>query len=130
MSNKTVVQLFYADWCGHCQNFKPEWQKFKELANKNNIKVEEYEADKDKQKVEEADVNGFPTIRINKEDYNGQRTAEAILAYIKGDKMDGGEYKQCGGKRQKKSLNPHHEDYYKIKYYKYKAKYLKKMNQF
>jgi thiol-disulfide isomerase/thioredoxin len=127
---KIKVQLFYANWCGHCNKFKPEWEEFKKLAKGGGIEYEEYEADKDKQKVDEANVSGFPTIRItmngNTEDYNGERTADAILSFVKGDKksMSGGS-NQCGGKRSKKSLNPNHEDYYKIKYWKYKAKYFK-----
>jgi thiol-disulfide isomerase/thioredoxin len=129
---KIKVQLFYANWCGHCNKFKPEWEQFKKLADGDNIKHEEYEADKDKQKVDEANVSGFPTIRItmngNTEDYNGERTADAILSFVKGDKKSmsgGGNPNQCGGKRLRKSLNPSHEDYYKIKYWKYKAKYFK-----
>lgn len=31
--NKTPsCVLFYADWCGHCQNFKPEYKKFSDKA--------------------------------------------------------------------------------------------------
>jgi len=128
-----TVKLYYADWCGHCIKFKPEWEKFKGIADKNGVKTEEYEADKDKQKIEEANVSGFPTIKIeisgNKEDYEGPRTAEAIMSHVKGDKKptEGGKFNQCGGggKKHKKSLNPNHESYYKIKYFKYKAKYMK-----
>ena len=32
---KCALVFFYADWCGHCQRFKPEWNKFKnEMNNK------------------------------------------------------------------------------------------------
>ena len=26
---KKEVTLYYADWCGHCKTFKPEWFGFK-----------------------------------------------------------------------------------------------------
>ena len=131
MSN-TKVELYYAEWCGHCNKFKPEWEKFKKNALDGGIKTNEYEAEKDKTKVEEANVSGFPTIIITingkKEDYNGPRTAEALMEYVKGDKpkpAEGGKYNQCGaGRKHKKSLNPNHETYYKVKYFKYKAKYM------
>lgn len=129
------VQLYHANWCGHCKSFMPEWEKFVEEAEKNGVTCESFEADKDKQEVEQANISGFPTIVIitngTKEDYNGPRTAQAIMSHIKGEKTSapaaGGKLNQCGGSRtrQRKSLNPNHEKYYKIKYFKYKAKYMK-----
>ena len=37
--------LYYADWCGHCQTMKPEWQKVvNKMKNKNNVNVAEVES--------------------------------------------------------------------------------------
>ena len=33
------VVLYYADWCPHCHNFMPEWQKLTQMLNKNGIKT-------------------------------------------------------------------------------------------
>ena len=33
-SNDVKVILYYAEWCGHCQRFKPEWAKLKEELEK------------------------------------------------------------------------------------------------
>lgn len=90
---KKYVTLYYADWCGHCKTFKPEWFKFKavynkikqEIKDKYNIELilNEYENDIDPQKAIEADVKGFPTIKIKyndkTDDYIGPRTAVALF---------------------------------------------------
>ena len=60
-----IIVLIYADWCGHCQTFKPEWEKFKTLMKKRNVgcdigEVEQTHLDK----VESASANGFPTIKF------------------------------------------------------------------
>lgn len=59
-----MVTLFYADWCGHCQELKPKWRKLEKslqqlndkmvLARVNNSVMSEIEGDKD--------IMGFPTI--------------------------------------------------------------------
>jgi len=45
-TNKTKVYLFYADWCGHCQDYKPTFNDFKKkVQNNKNITVFEINAD-------------------------------------------------------------------------------------
>lgn len=34
VSNKTTVLLNHANWCGHCNMFKPQWEEFKKNAGK------------------------------------------------------------------------------------------------
>lgn len=86
MSKSTVI-LFYANWCGHCQKFKPEWEKFKQQYGKE-IKCEEHEdASMDRNLMKKYGVQGYPTIIIiingETREYQGQRTADGIYAYIK-----------------------------------------------
>lgn len=109
----TEVKLYYANWCGHCTRFKPEWEAIKTKLQEHGIKHSEYEHGKDAEEVERANVKGFPTIRIAmngnpEEDYTGERTADAILSAV-------GLLPQTGGSD---------EDPYKAKYLKYKEKYL------
>ena len=145
MSSNTKVELFYADWCGHCQRFKPEWAKLKKQLDSNNIGWGEYESQKDASRMSKEGIEGFPTIKITKngkkEDYNGERTASAIMNYLKGVKQGGGgdvegdNFDQCGGSKKSKHHNPHKKhnstlsnkdvDPFELKYYKYKAKYMK-----
>lgn len=114
-----IVKLYYADWCGHCQRFKPEWEKIKKTLESKGIKYEEYESGKDEEKIKEAKIKGFPTIKIQdgkeEREYEGRREHDALINEV---------MKQRGGEKKE-------EEYYKKKYYKYKTKYtnLKKMNE-
>ena len=61
-----VIVLYYADWCGHCVRFKPEWAKFKsEMARKhpNLCTVAEVEQSH-LSNVPAAQVEGYPTIKF------------------------------------------------------------------
>lgn len=75
MKKEVKITLYYADWCGHCVNFKPEWNKFKEhilKIKKRNKDIEiftkEYEDDelqkKGGGKINGKDIQGYPTVKI------------------------------------------------------------------
>jgi thiol-disulfide isomerase/thioredoxin len=73
-----IIGLIYANWCGHCQALKPEWNTFKnnlkmdkKLASKCGIfEVEDSDSLKDfkikkiskKVKGGELRIDGFPTL--------------------------------------------------------------------
>lgn len=146
-SNIRVV-LYHLEGCPPCRRFiegeggESEWCKLKKILDKVGIKHEQYEASEPE--VPD-DIDGFPTIRIYKTsedsiDYEGDRTAKDILTFIKdiqsgkiqiikevskkgskegskeSDSESLDEFKQCGGGNR--------EEYYKMKYFKYKAKYI------
>ena len=82
-SKKTVI-LYKADWCGHCNAFKNTWDKLqKEVKNVNFVTVD---ADKNKDEITAANVDGFPTIRmtINNviHEFNQERTFENVKDFI------------------------------------------------
>jgi thiol-disulfide isomerase/thioredoxin len=100
-NQKPVVILLHAEWCGHCQTLKPEWERMKtELDKKtaDNIIFEEIESaeldDKlpiiSKTYLNDVPIEhrGFPTIgsiRDHKfEQYGGQRTADSLLEWVRG----------------------------------------------
>lgn len=104
MGKEVDVTLYYANWCGHCVNFKPEWKTFKKSIEKMNnkyknvkIKVDEYEHSNLEKiggaKINGNDIEGFPTIKIkitngkeSKEyDYGeyGKRDAEYMTKFVK-----------------------------------------------
>lgn len=77
------VVEFYAPWCGHCKQLKPEYIKGAK-ALKGVVKVGAVNADDHQALGAQYGVRGFPTIKIfaNKRspiEFNGQRTAQAII---------------------------------------------------
>jgi thiol-disulfide isomerase/thioredoxin len=88
-SGGSTLYFFFADWCGHCKNFKPEWQK---LTNMSDLGVQFEEVDCTDSKnvpalATEYNVRGFPTLILvnggNNATYEGERTANAIASFIK-----------------------------------------------
>ena len=68
----TVVVLFFAHWCGHCQAMYPEWEQLrKEYENNDNFilkEIEHADIEHDKPHLEKEydispiEVRGFPTL--------------------------------------------------------------------
>lgn len=87
------IRLFYADWCGHCKMFMPDWNKFTEYANKNfsDLVVEKINGDSNKESVkkliQEEGVDGFPTVIFynnnKKIRYEGERNMQSLVEFIK-----------------------------------------------
>ena len=74
------LTLYYADWCPHCHDMMPEWNKLGKQHK--GIKVEKFE-----EKETDFKVNGFPTIIFRDgskvEKYEGKRNKNAIVSYLK-----------------------------------------------
>lgn len=86
-SGEAKLYFFYADWCGYCKKFKPEWEKLKAESNLG-VKLEEVDCSNEAPALaKEYNVGGFPTIILvngsNKVTYEGQRTADALVSFIK-----------------------------------------------
>lgn len=94
--SECVVALFYADWCPHCQHFKPVFYKAKEMMEKKTCS-----ADKLKGKTlrfvsvdceaypalaKQYNVNGYPTVKLitkdNVYDYEGGRDLNSMNQYF------------------------------------------------
>ena len=81
------IILFHANWCGHCKNFMPEWEKFKREKN-HGCKVSEHEeADSlSKSLGQQFGVQGYPTIVVKRGDshehYKGDRTSDALKNFV------------------------------------------------
>lgn len=84
---------FYAPWCGHCQNLKPAYEKAaKNLDGLAKVVAVNCDEDANKPFCGTMGVQGFPTLKIVRpkkggarpmvEDYQGQRTASAIVEAV------------------------------------------------
>jgi hypothetical protein len=104
MVKSVKLTLYFADWCGHCVSFKPEWEKIKKNMSKIkdnhkkvNIKIEEYEHEKLSKlgggKINGVDIDGYPTVKIklsngkeekeyNFDNYGKERNAEYMTNFI------------------------------------------------
>ena len=99
-SGHPVIVLYYADWCGHCHEFKPIFDKTAKRILKHfkgDLSIYSIE-DSLLQKLSrsnqfiENEIPGYPTvlyysstndIASNKEMYSGERTSSELLKWIK-----------------------------------------------
>ena len=85
-NSKYIIKLFFANWCHHCVNFKPIWNKIKiKYSNQlifENIDCTSYSPDLDY-------IQGLPTISIYNLDnkylynYTNDMTIESFESFIK-----------------------------------------------
>ena len=127
IGNKPVVVLYFANWCQHCKNMKPEWEnaiddlnikKFNSPKkvihgdfNKYIIALEDGSYDKNKCPDVDKNVRGFPTINYypdkkyaSLESFEGERKKAEIKDWLS-DKLDLGSVQSIpnhtGGNPQK-----------------------------
>ncbi|CAG9568903.1 protein disulfide isomerase [Leishmania major strain Friedlin] len=93
--SKNVFVMFYAPWCGHCNNMKPMWL---ELADKyptaEDVIIARIDASEYRGIAKEFDIRGFPTLKFfSKRDksgeieYDGPRELSAFVAYVATNKQ-------------------------------------------
>jgi len=82
-TNKKII-LYHANWCGHCKNFLPTWQQF--VKEHPEINAEDIECSNEENKNKCANIEGFPTVILFKDDqqiqYNGERTIDALYNFV------------------------------------------------
>ena len=79
------LYLFKADWCGHCNAFKPVWKNLKsKLESK--IKMITYDSKEHAKEIKDFNISGYPTIILmnnkNAIEYSGPRNEQALTDFI------------------------------------------------
>merc|ERR1719461_1846253 len=83
---ETSVVEFYAPWCGHCKQLKPEYEKLGKML-KGQVGVYAVDASEEKNAplAQRFQIQGFPTIKVfagtKVLDYQGERTAEGMQKF-------------------------------------------------
>ena len=86
-SNNIWLILFYAPWCGHCQEFHPIFEKLAK-STKGLFKLGAVNCENNRELAERYKVTGFPTIlffgddKDNVEEYEGDREADKIIDFL------------------------------------------------
>lgn len=91
-SEKSLLVMFYAPWCGHCTQMKPAYAdaSAKLAENKSNGKLGVLDCTVHSKVQEKFKIQGFPTLKyfengVFKNDYSGKRTAEAFILFMKNE---------------------------------------------
>ncbi|KAI0227084.1 DnaJ-like subfamily C member 10 [Lamellibrachia satsuma] len=89
-SNTPWIVDFFAPWCGHCQEFAPEFERIA-LALKGRVKAATVNCDEHNWLCQQADINSYPCLRFYEgkttEDLYGEEIEDhdptAIIEYLK-----------------------------------------------
>jgi thiol-disulfide isomerase/thioredoxin len=88
---KNTFTMYYADWCGHCQQAKPA---FTEFASKGTIKIGNKDCEirmispeKEPEAAKGKTIKGFPTFMLETVDgktveYAGERSVDGYMAFL------------------------------------------------
>lgn len=83
-----TLTAYTVDWCPHCQHFKPELARLGSTQTVNGKTVAIVSVDPEKEPSKKnAAVKGYPTVIFSGPsgdvEYQGERTADAITAFLK-----------------------------------------------
>ena len=83
--------MYYVDWCPHCKDAKPEWDKIINLLhgktlNGKKIIVTKIDCVKNPDVAKRLGINGYPTFKFNLDgrelDFTGERKFESFKQFI------------------------------------------------
>lgn len=86
--NNPSLVLVKADWCGHCQAFKPVWEQIGGKVPLDKMNIVTLDSDKDKSFISRIkNLSGFPTIYFVPKKggammYNGPRDFVSVVDYV------------------------------------------------
>jgi thiol-disulfide isomerase/thioredoxin len=84
------LYLFYTTWCPHCKTTKPIWEKLKEQVGDgvNGVKINfiEVDCDKDTDTASKFKVEGYPTIKMVREnqviEYDAKPSLDTLTQFL------------------------------------------------
>ena len=86
INNNAIITLYFADWCGACKMYIPEWNRLKNIIQKDypNISTVEINCEKNKDVCFAKKILGYPTISIKKNNeneyfYEKSRNSEDVI---------------------------------------------------
>jgi thiol-disulfide isomerase/thioredoxin len=83
--------MYYADWCGHCQQAKPGFTEFaaggKIKVGQNDCVIRMVSPEKEPEKAKGKTIKGFPTFLLETADgkvveYTGERNTDGYMAFL------------------------------------------------
>ena len=74
---------FYAPWCGHCKKLRPEYDQAAAELKAKNIKLGKVNCDAEinNEICEKYEIEGFPTLKIFKEEHIQNKAIIVVLEY-------------------------------------------------
>ncbi|XP_071054309.1 protein disulfide-isomerase A3-like [Onthophagus taurus] len=92
----TTLVMFYAPWCGHCKQLKPQYEKAAQELSTHDpaIVLAKVDCTSDGEIIcKELSIGGFPTLKLYKfgtfiEDYDGRRNVEDLVLYMKSKSVE------------------------------------------
>lgn len=88
---EAVLYFFYTTWCPHCKAAKPEWQKLKDEykdkpVNNTLVIFREVDCDKEEEVAEQFKVEGYPTIKLVKDEqvveYDAKPNYDTLVQFL------------------------------------------------
>jgi protein disulfide-isomerase A1 len=113
---KDVLLEFYAEWCGHCKKFAPEYEKLaKKLSDIDNLVIAKIDGSENDTPIQ---IQGFPTIfffpkgqKADPISYEGGRTAKDVYQFIKKNAVASKDsLKEAADKRKANASDVKHDE--------------------
>lgn len=88
--NKNIPSFvyFYAEWCGHCQNFMPIWKALENMVPKNELNMVKISCVENQDYCNKINsLKGYPTLYFvptagSAFMYRGDRSPESLIDFI------------------------------------------------
>ena len=90
-SKSVDLYLFYTEWCPHCKKAMPEWSNLKQSigdsqVNGYDVNFIEVDCEKEKALADQFKVEGYPTIKMVKDDqtieYDARPDTNTLIKFL------------------------------------------------